>query len=159
MRTWIEMPPGSVVVEIPPGMTWIPVENVPWNCYGCIGVLQAREEVLHLGENRQYTVPIRFETEGPGWGGATAIRAVAQVDIWGYFLSDSAYLDLTITEDFSRFGFPEGFWEAPRMSEELEPADSPPVTVDPAILEAAGTPPPPPPPPLITAAPATPYEP
>jgi hypothetical protein len=74
-------------------------------------------------------------------------------------LGDSTDLYLTITKDFSHLGFPEGWDERPRMSEELEPADSPPVTVDPAILEAAGTPPPPPPPPVITPVPATPYEP
>jgi hypothetical protein len=72
MTTWIEIPQIWAVVNIPPGMTWQPLENIPWDCQGCSGALQA-QEVLQLGESRQYDVPI---WPIPQDGGSIAFKMV-----------------------------------------------------------------------------------
>jgi hypothetical protein len=157
MTTWIEIPPDLIVEEIPPGMVWILPENATWNCHGCIGVLQATE-VLHLGENRQYAMPVRFTAEGGGWGGYTSITAAVNTFIIESITrSDMTTLELTITKDFSHFGAPEGFWEAPRLG--VPGPDSPPTTAPALIQEAVVTPDLSASPPAITPVPATPYEP
>ena len=155
MTTWIGMPPGTIVEEIPPGVTWTPAENVPWNCYGCIGVLQV-QEVLYLGESRQYTVPIRFIAEGEGWGGFTGIFAAASLFVVeGVVGGDVTTLDLTITNDSSHLGYPEGYEDYLRIPRQSVPGDDSPPTTEPSLIEAAVTPDPADSPPLITPVPAT----
>ena len=150
LMVWIELPPDLEVLEMPPGVTRVAVDDLPWNSIYA-DALEA-DGVVEQGGVLQFAVPVRFVSAAQlGWGGYTSIDATCSLLQGGRRVPGigcDAYLDLTITENFSHFGYPEGYWEAPGYAEGVTPPPTPlPGQVE---EEAVGTPAPTPPLPVIT---------
>jgi hypothetical protein len=151
VRFWLTLAEGIEVAGAPSGMWSVSPQDLPWGDEGWSVALEG-EASVEEGEVVQFLVPLRFVTEGPGWGGMTAIESTVWLigDYYESVFGERLYFPLTITQDFSHFGYPDGFSDAPTYPEGVTP---PPTPLPGQVEEAVGTPATIPSPPVVTSTP------